>query len=421
MEPVVATLRKLGIRVILYPDDMLIMANSRDKARDHCQCAIYLLTSLGFVLNVEKSMWSPRQQIEFSLDSNAMTISLPSQKLMTMWRTTRCLGEKTQTSLREISQVLGTTVAHPAILPAPLHYRYLESTKSYYLSCDYSFDNPVPLNKDIQSDLRWWIQEASSYNGRPLQKSHWDLTIESDASKQGWGASCQGTNTGGPWTATELLEHINYLEMKATFLALQSSCTARSSVSVLLLNRFVCLLDKHRIATVLQLEARSHSTGCGCSVNIMGKPLSLHVSPICTDPLLLEQASQKENISSDYSSCVAQSNLVPTITEQSGGHPNPLITNPRYFDQSHGTESPISNTGPSSTSRMASFKRSVHAGGLSERVVDLLQKSWRQLTESAYSRASRCSNLAALDLNFRTYQTNGVRVAIPNPEEVVHQ
>ena len=53
MKPVVATLRKLGIRVILYLDDMLIMANSRDKARDHCQCAIYLLTSLGFILNVE--------------------------------------------------------------------------------------------------------------------------------------------------------------------------------------------------------------------------------------------------------------------------------------------------------------------------------------------------------------------------------
>ena len=45
--------------------------------------------------------------------------------------------------------------------------------------------------------------------------------------------------------------------------------------------------------------------------------------------------------------------------------------------------------------------------------MDLLQKSWRQLTESAYSRASRCSDLAALDLNFRTYQTNGVRVVIP--------
>ena len=233
--------------------------------------------------------------------------------------------------------------------------------------------------------MRWWIQEASSYNGWPLQISHWDLTIESDAFKQGWGASCQGTNTGGPWTATEQSEHINYLEMKAAFLALQSFYTGRSSLSVLLLmdsvtaiaflnkmggnhshslsdlakkvwmwcikrkltihaehlpgsgniraeptpykfqrleitqgdfrksrqetgcllNRFVCLQDKHPIATVLQLEARSRSTGYGYPVNIIGKPPSLHVSPICTDSSLLDQASQRENISSNYSSCVA--------------------------------------------------------------------------------------------------------------------
>lgn len=123
--------------------------------------------------------------------------------------------------------------AYPAILPAPLHYRHLERTKSYYLNQGFSFDDPVTLNEDIQSDLRSWIQEASSYNGRPLQISHWDLTIEFEASKQGWGASCQGTNTGGPWTATEQ-KHINYLEMKAAFLALQSFCTGRSSISVLL-------------------------------------------------------------------------------------------------------------------------------------------------------------------------------------------
>ena len=60
------------------------------------------------------------------------------------------------------------------------------------------------------------------------------------------------------------------------------------------LNRFVCLQDKHPIATVLQLKARSCSTGCGCLVNITGKPPSLHASPICNDFSLLDQASQKK-------------------------------------------------------------------------------------------------------------------------------
>ena len=94
---------------------------------------------------------------------------------------------------------------------------------------------------------------SNSYNGRPLQITHWDLTIESDASIQGWGTSCQGTNTGGPWTATEQLEHINYLEMKVAFLALQSFCTGKSSVSVLL------LMDNFTVIAFLNKRGGNHS------------------------------------------------------------------------------------------------------------------------------------------------------------------
>ena len=113
-----------------------------------------------------------------------MMISLPSQKLTSLVKSVRQLADGTQTPLREIAQVLGTMVAtHPAILPAPLYYRQLEWTKTFYLNRGHSYDDTVPISEDIQSDLRWWIQEASSYNGRPLQITQWNLTIESDAFK----------------------------------------------------------------------------------------------------------------------------------------------------------------------------------------------------------------------------------------------
>ena len=47
------------------------------------------------------------------------------------------------------------------------------------------------------------------------------MTIYSDASTQGWGATCNNTRTEGPWTAQERKNHINYLELKAAFLGLQ--------------------------------------------------------------------------------------------------------------------------------------------------------------------------------------------------------
>jgi hypothetical protein len=44
----------------------------------------------------------------------------------------------------------------------------------------------------------------------------------SDASLTGWGASCKGVQTGGPWTADQQSKHINELELLTAFYALKS-------------------------------------------------------------------------------------------------------------------------------------------------------------------------------------------------------
>lgn len=51
VKPVVAQLRKMGIGLIIYLDDMLIMAVFRDLAIQHTTMAVNLISSLGFMLN----------------------------------------------------------------------------------------------------------------------------------------------------------------------------------------------------------------------------------------------------------------------------------------------------------------------------------------------------------------------------------
>ena len=80
IKPVVSTLRKLGIRSILYLDDTLIMARSKEEARRHLATAMELLVALGFIINLKKSTLSPTQELEFLgflLNSHSMTIVLP--------------------------------------------------------------------------------------------------------------------------------------------------------------------------------------------------------------------------------------------------------------------------------------------------------------------------------------------------------
>lgn len=69
---------------MLYLDDMLIMDQDRDRVERQLATAVELLISLGFIGNLKKSVTMPTQEIQFlgfSLNSQAMMITLPQSKL----------------------------------------------------------------------------------------------------------------------------------------------------------------------------------------------------------------------------------------------------------------------------------------------------------------------------------------------------
>ena len=84
LKPVVALCRELGVRLVIYIDDILVMAESREKAEDQASGLTYLLQCLGFTVNTTKSTLIPTQSLEFlgfSVDSRTMELSLPAHKL----------------------------------------------------------------------------------------------------------------------------------------------------------------------------------------------------------------------------------------------------------------------------------------------------------------------------------------------------
>ena len=70
-------------------------------------------------------------------------------------------------------------------------------------------------------------------NGRSLISSPAQIIISSDASLQGWGVSCHGLTTGGPWYMEERKSYINVLEVKAAKFAIMSfTLNERDAISV---------------------------------------------------------------------------------------------------------------------------------------------------------------------------------------------
>lgn len=64
-KPVIGLLRQLGIRLIVYLNDILFMAQSKDLALQHASITFDPLESLSFVINYQKSVLVPAPTMEF--------------------------------------------------------------------------------------------------------------------------------------------------------------------------------------------------------------------------------------------------------------------------------------------------------------------------------------------------------------------
>uniref|UniRef100_A0A1X7V9F4 Reverse transcriptase domain-containing protein n=1 Tax=Amphimedon queenslandica TaxID=400682 RepID=A0A1X7V9F4_AMPQE len=56
LKPIASLIRELGIRLVLYIDDILLMAETKKKARDQASGLVYMLQCLGFTVNIKKTV-----------------------------------------------------------------------------------------------------------------------------------------------------------------------------------------------------------------------------------------------------------------------------------------------------------------------------------------------------------------------------
>ena len=455
MKPVVSTLRKLGFRLILYLDDMLMMAHSKEEARKGLAAAMELLCSLGFIINVKKSVFTPARTIEFlgfTLDSASMTISLPQHKLKEIRRSAGQLLRQRSMPARQLARLLGMIVAaHPAVLPAPLHSRFLERAKRRAVQGQRGYDAMVRLESNAAQDLQWWVDSAANFNGRPLQIPKWDRVVESDASLRGWGGFLTGevhrrpmdsgrtetpyqlSGTPGGIPGTEVVRwrpardfdsplagqcdgnRLSQQDGRNSFDSPVRSgsgdlelvhqpednnpcrtpprCGEREGgLGITPPDRFqrldaptrgVCpdaghggpildrpfrVEDQCTASGVLQLEAGPTCPGSGRFLHTMEGSQAIPVPPICAD----SPVPQQDNRGGDNSSA-----------------DSPSLAEPGHCIQPRRPETSTGGGRPSPSSRVVCVGRSCSTQGLSERVTDIIRKSWRASTESAYSNAWR--------------------------------
>ena len=187
---------------------------------------------------------------------------------------------------------------HPAVLPAPLYFRSLERARSIALRQGLSYDATVEVTGGMRLDLSWWITSLSQHNGRAVEITQWNLTIESDASKMGWG-------------------HLASLD-HSRWTSLHHGQTIRSQ------------------PTAAGGQIQQH--GSGCTINPM-EEFNLYMFPP-----LSKQTEGGDGLSTTNRTSMAEPGLVPTVIEVIGGPSSPSTPYPGHTPKSSRAKSSSGRT-----------------------------------------------------------------------------
>ncbi|XP_064107960.1 uncharacterized protein LOC135216517 [Macrobrachium nipponense] len=94
----------------------------------------------------------------------------------------------------------------------------------------------VPLMEEVREDLAWWLDDRNLLIGVELRTPPPEMLLFSDASNEGWGAHLKKLLVSGVWDRHNEHFHINFLEIKAAYLALQEFQTQERGHSVVLMS-----------------------------------------------------------------------------------------------------------------------------------------------------------------------------------------
>ena len=212
-----------GIRLHQYLDDWLIRAPSKEECHSQTQALLSLVKDLGFVVNLKKSELHPSQRFDFLGYHFLLDLALvkPTQdrwtKLQEMFHR---LSKKSVISARTLMSTIGLLAStEKTVKLGRMHMRPFQWHLKNHWKYPMPLDTPFPWNQKMIRHGEWWLDQQNVLQGEFLHPR--EKLIFTDASNAGWGAHSGQDSTGGLWSHPEKHLHINLLEMKAVFLALQ--------------------------------------------------------------------------------------------------------------------------------------------------------------------------------------------------------
>ena len=114
MKPVMGKLRQMGIHLIVYLDDILIMHHSREEILQITPLVCQTFEALGLMVNMGKSQHTPQQELEFLrflVNSVSLHPAFPAEKMRKIQPNARSFMHQQLVSIKDIARFVGKASA----------------------------------------------------------------------------------------------------------------------------------------------------------------------------------------------------------------------------------------------------------------------------------------------------------------------
>jgi hypothetical protein len=220
----IKSLRQEGIHIQAYLDDWLLKSFDPDLLRRQTVRVVEMAEFLGLVVNPAKSELVPTQRTEYvgvDFDLVEGFARAPLQRLLDIHQMIASFIQREGASARGWYSLLGKmgSVMYQIKL-GPLHRRPIQHLlHSQWTQREDNWDQWIPLLPEVGHHLLWWMNLDNTRRGVSLLPFKPSLTLFTDASLWGFGASLGDLNVSGPWSPPERTLHSNNRELLAVYKA----------------------------------------------------------------------------------------------------------------------------------------------------------------------------------------------------------
>ena len=230
--------KHLQLPVFQYLDDWLLLARTRSRALEVSLQFTHACLYLGLLVNFEKSSLIPSQRMTHlgvDWDFKAAIVRPPLSRVEALQTALIPMCENARGPLHLLESVRGQMVAMEKLVRhGRINFRSFQKSVTMALKSGRNH-RWVKLQAPAVRNLSWWRQTSRLLQGVPAIPRKPQVTLTSDASRNGWGVTSPTLQAQGKWSPSELSLHINALELLAVLKALELWASQLQGLAVLFL------------------------------------------------------------------------------------------------------------------------------------------------------------------------------------------